>query len=171
MALRAALACSPKLNLINSIEHPVGNAFLAAKQSTILINNSILPLNVGLRYSVSRLNKVQIIYLIEKFCGPIFVPNLFCGPLGVQNLFCGPTFVPNLFCGPLGVQNLFCGPLGVQNLFCGPLGVQNLFCGPLGVQNLFCGPTGMHVILRLDFLDMSVRYSIGKRYISLREIS
>jgi len=74
--------------------------------------------------------------------------------------------VQNLFCCLLGVQNLFCGPLGVQNLFCGLLGVQNLFCGLLGVQNLFCGRIGMHVILRFDFLDITVRHEIGKRYIS-----
>ncbi len=58
--------------------------------------------------------------------------------------------------------------------------VPNLFCGPLFKPNLFCGPLGMHVILlpsfqtkfilRFDFLSITVRHEIGKRYNGLNLI-
>ena len=45
----------------------------------------------------------------------------------------------------------------VQNLFCrGAIGVQNLFCGRIDFRSKF--------ILRFDFLNLTVLYSIGKRY-------
>jgi len=56
----------------------------------------------------------------------------------------------------------------VQNLFCGWSAkfILRLECKiyfAVGVQNLFCGWSAKF-ILRFDFLDITVRHEIGKRY-------
>ncbi|EDN72736.1 hypothetical protein BGS_1288 [Beggiatoa sp. SS] len=45
-----------------------------------------------------------------------------------------------------------------------------IYFAVFGVQNLFCGFWSAKFILRFDFLDITVRHEIGKRYINALKV-
>jgi hypothetical protein len=75
---------------------------------------------LGIVYSVSRLNKVQLYQEIKsqnKFCIPIRQQNKFCTPRGQQNKFCTPRGQQNKFGTKIRPQNKFGTKIRPQNKF------------------------------------------------------